>query len=244
MPPKSRHVSQETADFANPREFAAWAFVGLKLPNGDQFVTTPQTCGDWSEQFGRCGFVHISQLHAVADANGMIHISQLPEQTIEYHPPRRGQDHWLNPTGKWVPMGTPREERITGPDPSEHTTAEQADYLEKLANSGKFSPQVIGEMAREGVIRLENVVPAALLSANGASPTAADGPPGSYQSPVDPDDPELAAALTDPQALYSSMPAPVIDTSALDNRPPAPPKTTPARKKKAPAKKAAPRKKK
>lgn len=210
---KSRHVSQETANFNDIREFAAWAFVGLKLPNGDALIASPQTYGDWSEQFGKAGFLHVSQLQAMAEGD-VIPVSSLPKQQIEYHPPRRGQNHWLNPTGKWVPVGTDREEALGAPDMAEYTHHEQADVVEQLAMSGRLSPTAIQELAAAGLIRLENLVPEALLSR-----AEAEARPS-------------APTTEDVREAFASMPDPVIDTSALDNRPPPPPKASKPRKKK------------
>jgi hypothetical protein len=179
----------------------AWTYVGMKLgPGKDQFMTTPDTLENWSEHQFKCGVVHVDYLKTLADENGNIHVSKLPEQQIERHPPRRGEDHWLNPTGKWVPKGTPREEELRAPDMSAYTPTEQADVLEQMARMGKFTPDVVEQLAAQGLIR-----PSALA----------------------------------PEAFR--MPDPVIDTSALKNKPSAE-KAAPKKAAKRPAKKAAPKK--
>lgn len=151
--------SQERTDWSDPRQHAAWVFPGMPLTDGGGFMSHPDTYGDWSEHVVNAGFTHVDYLRSLANDEGFIHVDQLPKQTIEHHQPQRGADHWLNPTGKWVKKGTPRPKVTKAPDMEKYTAMEQAESLEQMARMGRFSPELIEQMAAEGLIRADQLVP-------------------------------------------------------------------------------------
>ncbi|QWS68139.1 hypothetical protein SEA_VANLEE_21 [Gordonia phage VanLee] len=153
---------QDTADYSDPRRHLAWMFPGIKLSDGGGLMTHPETYYNWSEHCIKAGAVHVDYIRSLANDDGFIHVSQLPHQEIERHPPTRGEDHWLNPTGKWVPVGTPREKRETVVDIDGYTAPEQAAVLEQYALAGKFTPEEVESFIARGLIRPEALAPAPL----------------------------------------------------------------------------------
>ncbi|UAK38453.1 DUF2744 domain-containing protein [Gordonia bronchialis] len=152
---------QETTDYSDPRQHLAWIFPGLPFSDGGGMMTHPKFYADWSEHCVKAGAVHVDYLRSLANEDGYIHVDQLPKQQIERHPPTRGEDHWLNPTGKWVPFGTPRKPEQTAPNMNDYTAPEQAAVLEQMVAMGKFTPEEVENFVARGMIRPEKLAPEA-----------------------------------------------------------------------------------
>lgn len=151
--------TQETTDYTDPEQHLAWLFPGLEFTDGGGMMVDPRMYKKWSKHFVRGGAVHVDYLRSLANEDGYIHVDQLPKQEIERHPPSRGPDHWLNPVGKWVPVGTPREPETTAPDMEALTSPEQAAVLEQMVAMGKFTPEEVESFVARGMIRPDKLAP-------------------------------------------------------------------------------------
>jgi|CXWJ01.1.fsa_nt_gi hypothetical protein len=135
------------ADPENPRLHLAWALVSIKTTDGGIMLNHPDDLERWSEHLFKAGY----RFH--------------PEcQEIKRLPPRRGDEHWLNPTYQWVPIDTPDPAPIRTPDVTQYTQYEQADLLEQMVRDGKFAPEQIDDMLARGQIREDRIAPAPMLA--------------------------------------------------------------------------------
>lgn len=113
---------QEHQDPDNPEEHFLWALVGLPGPRGAAMLMSPKILRKWSEHLWNAGFRHMPE-----------------HQTHEYHPPARGEQHWLNGSGRWVERGTvERAKRITAPDITHFTPEERRNLVNQLRAHGEL----------------------------------------------------------------------------------------------------------
>jgi hypothetical protein len=113
---------QEHQNPDNPQEHFLWALVGLPGPKGAPMLLSPKILRKWSEHLWNAGFRHLPD-----------------QQSHEYHPPARGQQHWLNGAGRWVEKGTvPPAQRITAPDITGFTPEERRDLVQQLQAHGEL----------------------------------------------------------------------------------------------------------
>ncbi|AQP30886.1 minor tail protein [Rhodococcus phage Takoda] len=140
---------QSKCDMSNPREHFIWGLKNWPTVGGAPEITHRKILEDRSEHLSECGFVWGPYLATLADENGMIHVSQLPQQNRKYQPPFRGGDHEFNP-GKWVPMETPEQVRPRLAPVEKLTQDEVQSYLQQLHAAGYLKDgQVQQDRARE-----------------------------------------------------------------------------------------------
>ncbi len=126
---------QSNCNQDDPREANQWLFVDLQFGPNQPYTPDQRMLPDWSERVSDAGFVHVDNVRKLADANGMVHVDQLPKQKLRYRPPYRGQQHTLN-HGVWVPMDEKDPEPFAVPDPAEFTSHEQEAMAERLYHTG------------------------------------------------------------------------------------------------------------
>lgn len=136
MTERYRLPLQGQVDMTDPRARHQWVFVQWPFLNDQGYTPSTDGLEEWSERLDEIGYVHGPTLAALADENGMIHVSQIPEQKIKLLPPYRGQQHALNGTAAWVPMDTEEIEPVMIPDPAKFAVHEQAVMLERMRYSG------------------------------------------------------------------------------------------------------------
>lgn len=133
--------SQQEADPHNPEEHVVWALRNMPTFAGIGAVTHPGFLRQWSKHLWECGFRHRDYLEGLADENGNIHVSQLPEQTIELQGAFRGPSHIYNNAARWVgyptTCRTPRHTRNDHPRERRHA----APVRERRTTSGASTPQ-------------------------------------------------------------------------------------------------------
>ncbi|AEV52097.1 hypothetical protein [Rhodococcus phage RGL3] len=98
--------NQSQCDMTDPRQHFLWGLKNWPTVGGGPEITHRKILEDRSEHLWNCGFVWGPYLASLADENGYIHVSCLPQQNQKYLPPFRGGDHDFNP-GRWVPMDAP-----------------------------------------------------------------------------------------------------------------------------------------
>jgi hypothetical protein len=99
-------------------------------------VTHPEILATWSEHLWNCGFAHRDYLAALADENGMIHVSQLPEQIVRLQAAVRGPRSTWNPAARWVSAETPDPEPIRLPDIRQLTLQENEAMIAQYREAG------------------------------------------------------------------------------------------------------------
>lgn len=120
------HILQEDCDVNKPEEAFAWALTALPMPKGSPLMLHPSILKRWSKHLWELGF------------------RQYPsEQQKVYHPPHRGQQHWLNSSGAWYPKDHPRPPRVTAPDMSRLTAEERVDVIRQLREFGDLKDQPV-----------------------------------------------------------------------------------------------------
>ena len=134
--------SQEQADFSNPKEHFLWALRNMPAFAGAGMVTHPGFLRQWSEHLWNCGFVHGKYLERLADENGMVHVSQLPKQTIKFQEAARGPRHGYNNAARWVSSDTPDPAPINLPDIRHLTIQENEAMLDQYRSAGMISTGV------------------------------------------------------------------------------------------------------
>lgn len=128
--------SQQDADLDNPEEHFLWALRNMPTFAGAGMVTHPGFLRQWSAHLWGCGFVHRDYLVRLADENGMIHVSQLPQQLLKFQPAVRGPRHGFNNAARWVSSDTPDPQPINLPDIRQLTVQENEAMLEQYRAAG------------------------------------------------------------------------------------------------------------
>lgn len=128
--------SKEQCDFTNPEEHFLWALRNLPNVGGVQQIAPIMILKGWSEHLWECGFAHRDYLESLADEDGFIHVSQLPEQTKKFQPAARGPRHDFNPASQWVGSEEPEPEPVRIPDIRQLTPQENAAMLAQYRAAG------------------------------------------------------------------------------------------------------------
>lgn len=131
---------QENADYSDPEQALAWTLVNSPgMTPQSAPLTIPGPLGRCLSKHQReLGVVHVDEIRALADDNGLVHVDQLPVQTKKYQRPVRGQQTDYNNASTWVPMDTPDPEPIVIQDPQAMTRHEIEAVKQRLAEMGEL----------------------------------------------------------------------------------------------------------
>ena len=129
-------ITQETCNWADPKQHFAWGLQNLPTFAGIGAITHPGFLTQWSEHLYQAGFRHVDAIAQLADENGMIHVSQLPAQQIKWQPAPRGPRNVWNPAARWVPMNAPDPEPMRIPDINKLTDPEREALLGQFRDAG------------------------------------------------------------------------------------------------------------
>lgn len=147
--------AQHEVDFGNPKQHFSWAMKNMPMIAGIGAVTHPGILESWSEHFWQCGFAHRDYLESLADEDGNIHVSQLPQQVIKLQPPVRGQYTDYNPAARWVPVDQPDVHPFVVQDVRKLTLQEQHAVKDMLIETGVVKVELpspsMAEEFNEGV---------------------------------------------------------------------------------------------
>ncbi|QNJ55823.1 minor tail protein [Mycobacterium phage PainterBoy] len=128
--------TQESHDSEDPRQHVIWALRNMPMLAGVGAITHPGYLADWSEHLWKCGFRHVDWLRRLADKDGYIHVSQLPEQKIKFQQPFRGQRHTMNNAARWVGKDEKDPEPVRIPDIRKLTQQENEAMLRQYREAG------------------------------------------------------------------------------------------------------------
>jgi hypothetical protein len=134
---------QADHDPTDPEEHFLWALRNMPTIAGIGAVTHPGFLRAWSRHLWEAGFRHRDALAAMADEDGNIHVSKLPEQQIKFQPPFRGPDHTYNNAARWVKHDAPDPEPFVVPNISSMTSQEQYALAYQLDKAGVRLPEQI-----------------------------------------------------------------------------------------------------
>jgi len=141
--------TQDTANMDDPTEHVLWALRNMPAFAGAGMVTHPGFLRAWSEHLWQCGFRHVSWLEKLADENGMIHVSKLPQQSLKFQLPMRGPRHGYNNAARWVTVNTPDPEPIHLPDIRQLTIQENEAMLSQYRDAGMLPNEGHGTVLAE-----------------------------------------------------------------------------------------------
>jgi hypothetical protein len=128
--------SQESHDPTDPKQHVAWALRNLPMVAGVGAITHPGYLGGWSEHLWDCGFRHRDYLEGLADENGNIHVSQLPQQLKKFQPAFRGQRNDYNNAARWTDMDEAPPEPVRIPNIRHLTQQENEAMLRQYREAG------------------------------------------------------------------------------------------------------------
>jgi hypothetical protein len=127
--PKAHVPSQAEHDPNDPEEHFAWALKDMPVVAGSGMVTHPALLRGWSKHLWACGFAHRDHLASLADEDGNIHVSKLPDQAIRHQPPFRGPHHPYNNAARWVSPDEAEPQPVVIPDIAKLTNQERQALL-------------------------------------------------------------------------------------------------------------------
>lgn len=135
--------NQDQVDMSKPEEHFLWALRNMPTMAGSGMITNPSILKGWSRHLVEAGFVHTSAVAALADKNGMIHVSKLPKQQIKFQAAFRGPRDSYNNAARWVKQGTPDPKPTRLQDISKLTIEEQYAMAKQVVDLGliRVNPQ-------------------------------------------------------------------------------------------------------
>lgn len=139
-------ATPEGCDPNDPKD--SLRFLASALPNLGGVAYTPhQDIQEaWSERWTAMGVTTGPRIAALADENGMVHVSQLPVPTIKLRLPHSGQPHPMNGLLEWVPVDEPDVAPIRLPSADEMDVLERAVMAEDLRRVGAIptpEPEIV-----------------------------------------------------------------------------------------------------
>ncbi|BBC53832.1 putative minor tail protein [Mycobacterium phage PP] len=143
--------SQQSHDPEDPRQHVIWALRNLPMVAGVGAITHPGYLADWSEHLYKCGFRHVDWLRGLADEDGNIHVSQLPEQVLKFQPAFRGQRHDMNNAARWAEKDAPEPKPVRIPDIRKLTDQENQAMIRQYREAGMIPDNSPGPAMAEEV---------------------------------------------------------------------------------------------
>lgn len=132
---------QEHVDWGDPEEHISWGMVNMPSYAGVGAVTNEGFLRCWSRHLVEVGFTHVDYLRSLADANGYIHVDQLPKQTKKWQPAVRGPRHGFNNAARWVPADQPTPPPMRVQDMRGLTNQERGAVADQLIELGTIRPE-------------------------------------------------------------------------------------------------------
>lgn len=128
--------SPEEVDFSDGEKHLTFFLRNLPTYAGVGMVTHSGFIKTWAKELFHRGVCHRDYLTRLADENGNIHVSQLPQQISEFQKSFRGPRHQYNNAARWVPKGTSAPEPMRLQDVSQLTREEQEAMADQLRDLG------------------------------------------------------------------------------------------------------------
>jgi hypothetical protein len=135
------NLSQAECDPKNPEEHFLWALRNMPSFAGSGVITHIGFLRTWSKHLWEAGFAHRDYLASLADEDGNIHVSKLPEQQIKHQEAFRGPHHQYNNAARWVRDGEPEPEPFVVPNIEQMTIQEKYALAYQLDQMGIKLPE-------------------------------------------------------------------------------------------------------
>ena len=128
--------TQEEYNRDDPEERFLWALRNLPNVGGVPQIVHPSILRAWSKHLDDLAFIHVDLLKSMANDEGFIHVSQLPEQKKKFQPAARGPRHEYNPASGWVDNNAPDVKPTILPDIRQLTAQENEAMLAQYYADG------------------------------------------------------------------------------------------------------------
>lgn len=132
-----------------PDEHALWALRHLPSFAGAGVVTNSGFLRLWSKHLWEVGFRHVDWLKRLADEDGNIHVSKLPQQQIRFQEAFRGPHHSYNNAARWVRMDEPDPQPVRIPNIEALTIQEKHALLYQFQAAGMIPQAPVGPPTAE-----------------------------------------------------------------------------------------------
>jgi hypothetical protein len=120
----------------DPKKRHQWLFVASMVYGSARYTPDDDSLEEMSERVHDTGYMHVSELTALADGNGNINVSQLRPQVKKMRLPSMGQHHTLNNTSSWVDMDEPDAVAMVAQDMDVFTTEQNQVHFQQLVEKG------------------------------------------------------------------------------------------------------------
>ena len=129
--------ASDCADVSKPDEVFLYELQAIPLVGRSPF--TPPL--EWSKAISKhlvesCGLLPTRLLEALADGDGKIDVSQLPQPARKLFRPYRGEQSRFNNAAQWIPVAQEEPEPVRIQDPAEMTVREREAQVERLRYLG------------------------------------------------------------------------------------------------------------
>lgn len=136
MTPDGIPASYEQVDFSKGEEHLTFFLRNLPTYAGVGMVTHSGFLKVWAKELFKRGVFHRDYLVRLADKDGNINVSQLPEPSSNFQKAFRGPRQQYNNAARWVPKGTPEPQPTRLQDVSKLTREEQEAMADQLRQLG------------------------------------------------------------------------------------------------------------
>jgi hypothetical protein len=126
----------EDCDPDDPDQALLWASMYIPVAGRSPMVWPRMIAEMISKHYTECGIVHAPSLARLANADGFIHVDDLPKQQKQFMRPYRGQQSPFNGSGGWMGMDEVEEDPINIQDPVEMTVHEREAQVERYRYLG------------------------------------------------------------------------------------------------------------
>lgn len=126
----------DECDPDDPEQALLWASMYIPVAGRSPMVFPRMIAEKLSVHYTECAVVHAPSLARLANADGFIHVDQLPKPSKKFMRPYRGQQHPLNGMGGWVGVDEEEADPIVIQDPAAMTVHEREAQIEQLRYMG------------------------------------------------------------------------------------------------------------
>lgn len=120
----------------DPKKRHQWVFVASMVYGQARYTPDDDSLEELSERVQQFGYMHVSEIAALADTEGRVHVSQLRPQEKKVRLPSMGQHHTLNNTSTIVDFDEPDAVAMVAQDMDVFTTEQNQVHFDQLVEKG------------------------------------------------------------------------------------------------------------
>lgn len=136
----------------DPKKRHQWLFVASMVYGSARYTPDDDSLEVMSERVHDTGYMHVSEIAALADGSGNINVSRLRPQVKKMRLPSMGQHHTLNNTSSWVDMDEPDAVAMVAQDMDVFTTEQNQVHFQQLVEKGFKVPEPESGPAEASVV--------------------------------------------------------------------------------------------